>query len=178
MPQCREPQYWLQGLIIGRWLDLGCYRIPFMVAAVTLVVAQLLVAECKSCWQFLLCQGFLIGVINTFPLPMETPERLHQLDSRWFHQWTGYWHSFSLAQVNFTSCSLVKLTHTLNQVYKKRSRVYGIVATDSSVGATVIPIATRKLIPTQCWLQVDNSYCCINSPLRSGILQLRKSPFS
>lgn len=50
------------GLVTGRLFDMGVFRVPLTIASVFLVVATMLVAECKTYWQFLLCQGFAVGV--------------------------------------------------------------------------------------------------------------------
>lgn len=52
----------LPGLLVGRIFDLGWFRLPFALGSVTVVVSAFLVAECKVYWQFLLCQGILVGV--------------------------------------------------------------------------------------------------------------------
>ncbi|KAJ7580900.1 major facilitator superfamily domain-containing protein [Mycena floridula] len=52
----------LPGLLIGRIFDLGYFKSVLAASSILLVVATLLVAECKVYWQFLLCQGFLIGI--------------------------------------------------------------------------------------------------------------------
>lgn len=52
----------LPGLITGRLFDVGIFKLPFFLASVAVVVATFLVAECTVYWQFLLCQGFAIGV--------------------------------------------------------------------------------------------------------------------
>ncbi|KAF7966769.1 hypothetical protein HWV62_37063 [Athelia sp. TMB] len=50
------------GLVTGRMFDLGYFHIPLFCASCLLVVATFLVAECKEYWQFLLCQGFAVGL--------------------------------------------------------------------------------------------------------------------
>ncbi|KAK7444096.1 hypothetical protein VKT23_015494 [Stygiomarasmius scandens] len=50
------------GLLTGRLFDIGIFKIPYFIASVVLVAAVFLVAECKEYWQFLLCQGFAIGL--------------------------------------------------------------------------------------------------------------------
>lgn len=52
----------MPGLLVGRIFDLGWFRLPFALGSIMVVVSAFLVAECKEYWQFLLCQGFLIGV--------------------------------------------------------------------------------------------------------------------
>jgi MFS transporter, MCT family, solute carrier family 16 (monocarboxylic acid transporters), member 10 len=52
----------IPGLVTGRMFDLGYLRVPFFIASCVLVVATFLVAECTQYWQFLLCQGFAVGV--------------------------------------------------------------------------------------------------------------------
>lgn len=49
-------------LLMGRLFDLGYFRGPYLISSIILVVATFLVAECTEYWQFLLCQGFAIGV--------------------------------------------------------------------------------------------------------------------
>ncbi|CAA7271142.1 unnamed protein product [Cyclocybe aegerita] len=50
------------GLVTGRLLDLGHFRVPFTIGSVLVIVSTFLVAHCKEYWQFLLCQGFAIGL--------------------------------------------------------------------------------------------------------------------
>ncbi|KAI0689428.1 major facilitator superfamily domain-containing protein [Cytidiella melzeri] len=50
------------GLITGRIFDMGIFKIPLAVASAWLVMATFLVAECTTYWQFLLCQGFAVGL--------------------------------------------------------------------------------------------------------------------
>ena len=49
-------------ILIGRLFDLGYFRSIFVPCSIVLVVATFLVAECHVYWQFLLCQGFAVGV--------------------------------------------------------------------------------------------------------------------
>ncbi|EKM55121.1 uncharacterized protein PHACADRAFT_255517 [Phanerochaete carnosa HHB-10118-sp] len=50
------------GLVTGRLFDKGMFRVPLAVSSVFLVAATFLVAQCKEYWQFLLCQGFAVGL--------------------------------------------------------------------------------------------------------------------
>ncbi|CAL1705216.1 unnamed protein product [Somion occarium] len=50
------------GLVTGRMFDMGYFKIPLLVSSAFLVMATFLVAECKEYWQFLLCQGFAVGL--------------------------------------------------------------------------------------------------------------------
>jgi len=43
-------------------MDLGHLHLPLGIASVTQIFAVFLAAECKEYWQFLVCQGFLLGV--------------------------------------------------------------------------------------------------------------------
>ena len=52
----------MTGLPAGRLFDKGYLRLPLGVASVSLIVATFLVAQCKVYWEFLLCQGLVIGV--------------------------------------------------------------------------------------------------------------------
>lgn len=52
----------IPALISGRLFDLGYLRSIIVVSSINLVVCTLLIAECHQYWQFLLCQGFGIGV--------------------------------------------------------------------------------------------------------------------
>ncbi|KAL7414241.1 MFS general substrate transporter [Mrakia frigida] len=49
-------------LVMGRLLDTGTFILPFSIAALTYVVATILIAECTKYYQFLLCQGLLLGL--------------------------------------------------------------------------------------------------------------------
>lgn len=51
----------LPGIVVGRLFDLGYFRSVFLTSSALLVIATFLVAECKEYWQFLLCQGIVIG---------------------------------------------------------------------------------------------------------------------
>ena len=50
------------GLIVGRLIDWGYFRFPIFAASVLFVTCMVLTAECTQYWQFILCQGFGIGV--------------------------------------------------------------------------------------------------------------------
>ncbi|KAK2464066.1 hypothetical protein APHAL10511_003896 [Amanita phalloides] len=52
----------LPNILVGRLFDLGYFRSILVTSSIALVVATLLVAECKVYWQFLLCQGFAVGL--------------------------------------------------------------------------------------------------------------------
>ena len=52
----------LPGLPVGRLFDKGYLKFPLFCASVTLVAATFVTAECKEYWQFLLVQGFIIGL--------------------------------------------------------------------------------------------------------------------
>jgi hypothetical protein len=55
----------LPALISGRLFDIGHLRVPLLIASITLVLSTFLIAECHEYWQFLLCQGFGVGVSVT-----------------------------------------------------------------------------------------------------------------
>ena len=42
--------------------DRGYLRLPVLVASTVFVICMFLTVECTQYWQFLLCQGFGIGV--------------------------------------------------------------------------------------------------------------------
>ncbi|KAJ3565582.1 hypothetical protein NP233_g7544 [Leucocoprinus birnbaumii] len=52
----------LPGLVVGRLFDLGYFRSVFLSCSILLIVATFLIAECTQYWQFLLCQGFAVGL--------------------------------------------------------------------------------------------------------------------
>ncbi|KAN0140868.1 Major facilitator superfamily domain containing protein [Lactarius tabidus] len=52
----------IPALIVGRLFDLGYLRSTIIVSSINLVACTLLIAECHQYWQFLLCQGFGIGI--------------------------------------------------------------------------------------------------------------------
>ncbi|KIM36456.1 hypothetical protein M413DRAFT_78221 [Hebeloma cylindrosporum] len=51
----------LPGLFVGRLFDLGYFRLVFLISSGVLVGATFLAAQCTQYWQFLLCQGILVG---------------------------------------------------------------------------------------------------------------------
>ena len=54
------------GLVVGRLFDLGYLRLPVFASSVFFSACMFLTAECKQYWQFLLCQGFGVGVSLQF----------------------------------------------------------------------------------------------------------------
>ncbi|KAI1786161.1 MFS general substrate transporter [Ganoderma leucocontextum] len=52
------------GVPVGRLFDLGYLRLPVLMASALLVVCMFLTAECTQYWQFLLCQGFGVGLAS------------------------------------------------------------------------------------------------------------------
>lgn len=58
----------IPGLVTGRLFDMGIFKFPLVIASAWVVMATFLVAECKTYWQFLLCQGFAVGVSSSTTL--------------------------------------------------------------------------------------------------------------
>ncbi|KAI0760539.1 MFS general substrate transporter [Fomes fomentarius] len=52
----------MPGLVLGRLFDMGYLRLPVLLASALLIACTFLTGECKKFWQFLLCQGFGIGL--------------------------------------------------------------------------------------------------------------------
>ncbi|KAH9079675.1 major facilitator superfamily domain-containing protein, partial [Lactarius deliciosus] len=52
----------LLALIAGRLFDLSYLRSILISSSINLIACTILVAECKEYWQFILCQGFGIGI--------------------------------------------------------------------------------------------------------------------
>ncbi|KAM5536464.1 hypothetical protein V8D89_009900 [Ganoderma adspersum] len=50
------------GLFLGRLFDKGYLRLPVFVASAVFVACMFLSAECTQYWQFVLCQGFGLGL--------------------------------------------------------------------------------------------------------------------
>lgn len=50
------------GFIIGPIYDLGYSRYLLMVGSILVLVGLILQAFCQNLWQFLLCQGLIIGL--------------------------------------------------------------------------------------------------------------------
>ncbi|PIL27909.1 MFS general substrate transporter [Ganoderma sinense ZZ0214-1] len=50
------------GLFLGRLFDKGYLRLPVFIASAVFVVCLFLTAECTQYWQFVLCQGFGMGL--------------------------------------------------------------------------------------------------------------------
>lgn len=64
-PRLQYALIFIPGLVAGRIFDMGLFRIPLLLASIAVVAATFLIAECKEYWQFLLCQGFAVGVRTT-----------------------------------------------------------------------------------------------------------------
>ncbi|EJD05764.1 MFS general substrate transporter [Fomitiporia mediterranea MF3/22] len=54
----------LPSIITGRLFDLGYFRLPLLLASCLMVIATFLTAQCTEYWQFLLCQGFAVGLAS------------------------------------------------------------------------------------------------------------------
>ncbi|KAH9888049.1 MFS general substrate transporter [Cubamyces lactineus] len=54
----------MPGLAFGRLFDMGYLRLPVGLASALLVACTFLTGECKEFWQFILCQGFGIGLAS------------------------------------------------------------------------------------------------------------------
>ncbi|KAF7293250.1 MFS general substrate transporter [Mycena chlorophos] len=51
-------------IFVGRLFDNGWFALPAFCASVALVALTIITGECTKFWQFLLCQGFAIGVAS------------------------------------------------------------------------------------------------------------------
>ncbi|KAF9258994.1 MFS general substrate transporter [Marasmius fiardii PR-910] len=99
----------LPALPVGRMFDLGYFRLPFLLSSTIVVVATFLTAQCKTFWQFLLCQGILQGAA--------------------------------------CGCTFAPILALIGQWFKKqRGLAIGLVTLGSSLGGTLFPIMTRRLI--------------------------------
>ncbi|KAJ7628741.1 MFS general substrate transporter [Roridomyces roridus] len=49
-------------IFMGRLFDNGWFALPAALASVCLIVFTILIGECVEFWQFLLCQGFAVGL--------------------------------------------------------------------------------------------------------------------
>ncbi|GJE90694.1 MFS general substrate transporter [Phanerochaete sordida] len=54
----------MPGLFVGQLFDRGYLKGPLFASSIGLVVSTLLVAQCTTYWQFLLCQGFAVGLFS------------------------------------------------------------------------------------------------------------------
>ncbi|KAF8323963.1 MFS general substrate transporter [Clavulina sp. PMI_390] len=99
----------LPGIISGRLMDLGYLHVPLGIASATQILAIFLAAECTQYWQFILCQGILLGLGAGFA---------------------------------FGPC----LAITAHWFLKRRPVAYGVVATGSSIGGVVFPLAVKRLL--------------------------------
>ncbi|EJD00224.1 MFS general substrate transporter, partial [Fomitiporia mediterranea MF3/22] len=52
----------LPGLLAGRLFDLGYFKQTLIFSLSAMTIANFLTAECTKYWQFILCQGLLLGV--------------------------------------------------------------------------------------------------------------------
>lgn len=115
----------IPGLVTGRLFDMGLFRVPLALASAFLVVATFLVAECKEYWQFLLCQGFAVGVSVKFG--SDTP----------------FTDVLQLGSGIIFGPLLGVVAHWFK---RRKGFALGMVAIGSSFGGTLFPIAARRLI--------------------------------
>ncbi|KIM89623.1 hypothetical protein PILCRDRAFT_191632 [Piloderma croceum F 1598] len=52
----------LPGLLVGWLFDLGYHKIPVVGASALFIVTTFLTPQCTQYWNFLLCQGFVVGL--------------------------------------------------------------------------------------------------------------------
>ncbi|KAJ6593393.1 major facilitator superfamily domain-containing protein [Mycena capillaripes] len=52
------------GLVSGHYFDRGHLRVPLFIASALFVAATFLIGQCTKYWQFLLCQGFAVGITS------------------------------------------------------------------------------------------------------------------
>ncbi|KAK7039102.1 hypothetical protein VNI00_010282 [Paramarasmius palmivorus] len=100
----------LPGLVTGRLLDIGIFKIPLAIASAVIVACCFIIAECTQYWQLLLCQGFALGLASGAVFVPSMGVIAH-----WFKH--------------------------------RRGLALGVTGAGSSVGATILPIAARRLIP-------------------------------
>jgi len=74
----------LPGLVTGRYFDLGYFRSIFLTSSALLVGATFLVAQCTEYWQFLLCQGFAVGVRKFLFASSAVVYLSHSARMRWY----------------------------------------------------------------------------------------------
>lgn len=119
----------MPGLFIGQLFDRGHLRVPLAVSSIMLVVCTLLVAQCKVYWQFLLCQGFAVGVRLLLACRPTAPLTPHPLQL-------------------FSGLTFGPLVAVIAHWFKRRKGLaLGFLAFGSSTGGTVFPVAVHKLIP-------------------------------
>lgn len=134
-----QPERWIQyalvflpGLIVGRCFDLGYFKRISIASTLLIVVATILCAECTEYWHFVLCQGIAVGASHQ--------SYTQQTDLMFFfvlHKQIGCGSLFSP--------TMVVIAHWFK---KRRGLAMGFVASGSSIGGTVFPIAARGLLPT------------------------------
>jgi len=83
----------LPGLLVGRLFDLGYFRSIFLTCSATIVIASLLIAECKEYWHFVLCQGILVGV-RRFGFAFSVRPQAHPPNFFPFFALARMWRSF------------------------------------------------------------------------------------
>ncbi|KAK0463531.1 MFS general substrate transporter [Desarmillaria tabescens] len=54
----------LPGIFVGRLFDLGYFHTILLSCSALLILATFLTAQCTAYWQFLLCQGFVVGLAS------------------------------------------------------------------------------------------------------------------
>ncbi|PIL27922.1 MFS general substrate transporter [Ganoderma sinense ZZ0214-1] len=73
------------GLFLGRLFDKGYLRLPVFIASAVFVACLFLTAECTQYWQFVLCQGFGMGLSSAVFFQMGEMVLTH-----WFKKKLGF----------------------------------------------------------------------------------------
>ncbi|RDX52397.1 MFS general substrate transporter [Lentinus brumalis] len=115
----------LPGLAVGRLFDMGWFFAPLCSASALLVAATVLTGECTQYWQFLLCQGFAIGLacgVQVFNEILATP-------AHWFRHRLGIALGFSSIgdSIGGTVFPIVARTLIQNVGFRWTMRVIGLV---------------------------------------------------
>ncbi|KAI1794304.1 MFS general substrate transporter [Ganoderma leucocontextum] len=87
------------GLLTGRLFDMGHLRLPVFIASALFVACMFLTAECTQYWQFLLCQGFGIGLTSGVFFTMTNMVMTH-----WFKKRLGLAYAFMYAGAGIGGC--------------------------------------------------------------------------
>ncbi|PIL27918.1 MFS general substrate transporter [Ganoderma sinense ZZ0214-1] len=113
------------GLLVGRLFDMGYFRLPVLASSVLFVACMFLTAECTQYWQFLLCQGFGIGITSGVFFNIGSMVLTH-----WFKKRLGLALAIAYSGISVFGCIFPIIMKTLLQYigFKWTMRILGFIS--------------------------------------------------
>ncbi|TBU48849.1 MFS general substrate transporter [Dichomitus squalens] len=127
------------GLPLGRLFDMGYLKLPMLLASALFIACLFLTAECTEYWQFLLCQGFGMGIASGVLFNMG-----NMLMTHWFKRRLGLALACMFAGASIGGCIFPIIVRTLlgHRSFQWTMRILGFIAL-GLLAVTNVTIAGR-----------------------------------